>query len=90
MKQKRAHWTWRATISRLSRERIAIEYHWHDVTAGLPETYDVIVTNPPFHTANGADNPGLGRRFIAAAAQALNPGGRLCLVANRHLPYEAY
>ncbi len=68
---------------------VAIDYHWHDVTAGLSRTYDVIVTNPPFHTSNGADDPGLGRRFIGAAARALNPGGKLFLVANRHLPYEA-
>lgn len=69
--------------------RVAIDYHWRDVTAGLPKAYDVIVTNPPFHTSNGADDPGLGRRFISAASRALNPGGRLFLVANRHLPYEA-
>ena len=30
----------------------------------------------------------IGRAFIAAAAAALKPGGRLWLVANRHLPYE--
>src|SRR5690606_20172087 len=35
------------------------------------------------------DRPGLGQRFIEVAAQALRPGGRLFLVANRHLPYEA-
>ncbi len=68
--------------------RTAIQYHWHDVTSGLPQTYDVIVTNPPFHTSHGSDDPGLGRRFIAAAARGLRPGGRLFLVANRHLPYE--
>ena len=28
-------------------------------------------------------------RFIAVAARAGGPGGRLLLVANRHLPYEA-
>jgi len=66
-----------------------IEYYWHDVTSGLPATYDVIVTNPPFHTGGGSEDPGVGRRFIAAAAAALNPGGRLWLVANRHLPYES-
>jgi len=58
------------------------------VTAGLPDRYDVIVCNPPFHTHARADRPDIGRRFIAAAAQALQPGGRLWLVANRHLPYE--
>lgn len=65
-----------------------LDYFWHDVTVGLPRHYDVIVTNPPFHQGR-ADLPELGRAFIAAAADALVPGGRLWLVANRHLPYEA-
>jgi 16S rRNA (guanine1207-N2)-methyltransferase len=65
------------------------EFHWHDVTTGLPRRYDVIVTNPPFHAQGSADRPDIGRRFIAVAAQSLNPGGCLWLVANRHLPYEA-
>jgi 16S rRNA (guanine1207-N2)-methyltransferase len=69
--------------------RATLEYHWHDVTAGLPHQYDVIVTNPPFHTQSSADRPDIGRRFITSAAAALNPGGSLWLVANRHLPYEA-
>ena len=69
--------------------RAALEFRWHDVTAGLPETYDVIVSNPPFHTQGRADRPDIGRRFIAVAAQALRPGGRIWLVANRHLPYES-
>jgi len=63
-------------------------FHWHDVTAGLPGRYDVIVSNPPFHV-DAASEPALGRAFIASAAQALSPGGQLWLVANRHLPYEA-
>jgi 16S rRNA (guanine1207-N2)-methyltransferase len=65
-----------------------LEYLWHDVTAGLPKRYDFIVSNPPFHTQSRADRPDIGRRFIAVAAEALKPGGRLWLVANRHLPYE--
>jgi 16S rRNA (guanine1207-N2)-methyltransferase len=63
-------------------------FHWHDVSSGLPGRYDFIVTNPPFHQGR-ADLPELGRAFIDAAAQALAPAGRLWLVANRHLPYEA-
>lgn len=63
--------------------------HWHDVTLGLPCSYDAVVTNPPFHAQSRADRPDLGRRFIEVAADALRPGGRLFLVANRHLPYEA-
>jgi 16S rRNA (guanine1207-N2)-methyltransferase len=65
-----------------------VDYHWHDVTTGLPQRYDFIVSNPPFHTQSRADRPDIGRRFIAVAAESLKPGGRLWLVANRHLPYE--
>ena len=67
---------------------VAVALHWHDVTTGLPGRYDAIVSNPPFHQGR-ADQPELGRAFIAAAARALTPHGQLWLVANRHLPYEA-
>jgi 16S rRNA (guanine1207-N2)-methyltransferase len=70
-------------------QRATVAFHWHDVTTGLPHPADFIVTNPPFHGLGQADRPDLGRAFIAAAAQALRPGGRLLLVANRHLPYES-
>ena len=64
-------------------------FHWHDVAAGLGEVgYDAIVMNPPFHTGQNTD-VGLGKAFIHTAAAALKRGGRLFLVANRQLPYEA-
>lgn len=69
--------------------RVAVGFHWHDVAAGLPKRYDAIVCNPPFHAQGAGERVDLGRAFIAAAADALRPGGRLWLVANRHLPYEA-
>ena len=69
--------------------RVPLGFHWHDVTAGLPRRYDAIVSNPPFHAQGREERTDLGRGFIAAAAAALQPGGRLWLVANRHLPYEA-
>ncbi len=69
--------------------KTSLAYRWHDVTTGVPGQYDFIVSNPPFHTQSRADRPDVGRRFIAVAAEALKPGGRLLLVANRHLPYEA-
>ena len=70
-------------------DRVELTHHWQDVTQGLSGSYDVIVCNPPFHTQQAGDRPDIGRRFIAVAARALRPGGRLWLVANRHLPYEA-
>lgn len=69
--------------------RVDIGLHWHDVTTGVPGRYDVIVSNPPFHADDRADRPELGQRFIGVAADALVPGGRFFMVANRHLPYEA-
>lgn len=62
--------------------------YWQDVTAGLGQRYHAILSNPPFHLDRG-DRPDLGLAFIRAAADALRPDGRLWLVANRHLPYEA-
>lgn len=67
---------------------VAVKYHWHDVASGVAERFDAIVCNPPFHALGRGDRPDIGRAFIAAAANALKPGGRLWLVANRHLPYE--
>jgi 16S rRNA (guanine1207-N2)-methyltransferase len=62
-------------------------FHWLDATQGLPERYDFIVSNPPFHI-DRADRHDLGQGFIRSAAAALKPGGRFWMVANRRLPYE--
>ncbi|MEL6954543.1 MAG: class I SAM-dependent methyltransferase [Pseudomonadota bacterium] len=61
---------------------------WEDVTAlSSAQSYDFILSNPPFHTGRAAD-PSLGVRFIEAAAASLSTKGRFFMVANRHLPYE--
>ena len=63
-------------------------YHWLDLAREeVKARYDLIVMNPPFH-AGRAQDPGIGIAFIATAAKALKPGGRLLMVANRKLPYE--
>ena len=72
----------------LADAHIPVHCHWHDVGRGVDERFDAIVCNPPFHALGRGDRPDIGRAFIAAAAAALKPGGRLWLVANRHLPYE--
>lgn len=68
--------------------RATLDFRWHDVATGLGARYDFIVSNPPFHLG-ASTRVDLGRAFIASAAAALQPGGQLWLVANRHLPYEA-
>ncbi|MDA3914097.1 MAG: class I SAM-dependent methyltransferase [Oleiagrimonas sp.] len=67
---------------------LELALHWNDVERGLKSGYHVVVSNHPFHV-DRADRPELGQAFIRAAASALKPGGRLLMVANRHLPYES-
>ncbi len=71
-----------------SERGVPVHCHWHDMARGVDQRFDAIVCNPPFHALGRGDRPDIGRAFIASAAAALNPGGRLWLVANRHLPYE--
>ena len=62
---------------------------WCDLIAEpVGRRYDVVVMNPPFHQGRAAE-PAIGEGMIRAASKALKPGGRLFLVANRPLPYEA-
>lgn len=69
---------------------VRASFHWLDIaTEGAPAAYDAIVCNPPFHAGRAAD-PALGQSIVAAAARALKPSGRLCMVANRGLPYEGH
>ena len=51
------------------------------------ERYDLIVTNPPFHTGKAVDYDAAGA-FIAGARELLTPRGRLMLVANTFIRYE--
>lgn len=67
----------------------ARNFFWHDLLGEkVTEHYDAIVMNPPFHKARAAD-PLIGQGMIKAAATALRRGGRLLMVANTALPYEA-
>ncbi|TZF90415.1 class I SAM-dependent methyltransferase, partial [Cognatilysobacter lacus] len=68
---------------------VVVSTRWADVTAGIDDRYDVVISNPPFHAEDRTDRPELGRRFIEAASRALKIGGHFFMVANRHLPYEA-
>jgi 16S rRNA (guanine1207-N2)-methyltransferase len=50
--------------------------------------FDVVVTNPPFHLGRATEYD-VAQQFIRDAARVLTRAGRLLLVANRFLPYEA-
>lgn len=64
-------------------------FHWADALSfKLAEPVNGVIMNPPFHEGRSAD-PALGVGFIQAAARILTGAGRLWMVANRHLPYEA-
>ncbi|ADO42057.1 class I SAM-dependent methyltransferase [Ketogulonicigenium vulgare] len=65
------------------------KFTWADATQfKADKAYDAVVMNPPFHIGAKGE-PALGRAFITAAQRILHPGGKLWMVANRHLPYEA-
>mgnify|MGYP005989686017 CR=1 FL=1 len=65
------------------------EFLWEDATDWVPpHRLDAGVMNPPFHTGR-ASEPQIGQAFVAAAARILSVQGKLWMVANRHLPYEA-
>ena len=67
---------------------VPVTFHWQDLTSEpIEKRFHVIVMNPPFHAGRAAE-PALGQAFIAAAARALKPKGRLLLVANSGLSYE--
>ena len=78
----------KANMSRLAPE-MAATFNWQDLIAEKASgDYDTIIMNPPFHQGRAAD-PAIGNAIIRNAHNALHKGGKLYLVANRNLPYEA-
>jgi 16S rRNA (guanine1207-N2)-methyltransferase len=53
----------------------------------IPQRYDLILSNLPFHTAHAVDYQA-AQAMISRSFQALNPGGRLVIVANRFIRYQ--
>jgi 16S rRNA (guanine1207-N2)-methyltransferase len=64
-----------------------------DVFSDIPRTvggtFDFILSNPPFHSGIATDYQP-AQQLIEGARRYLKPGGRMILVANRHLAYEQW
>jgi len=66
-----------------------VELHWRDAACeALPQRLDWVVCNPPFHSGQARDVE-LGQAIVANGCRSLKRGGRIFIVANRKLPYEA-
>ena len=77
-----------------SRENLALNHIVNaDVFAGnildpiVPNKYDLILTNPPFHTGHAVDYH-IARSMIIQSFQALAPGGQIIIVSNRFIRYD--
>ncbi|MEA3308070.1 MAG: methyltransferase [Chloroflexota bacterium] len=53
------------------------------------QTFDTVITNPPFHSGYEMDFE-IAQLFIAETAQILRPGGTLYLVVNAFLDYKGW
>ena len=53
-----------------------VEVQWADVYEGSPDSYDVVVGNPPYFAEHR-----IGEYFIDTARRVLEPTGRLYLVS---------
>jgi len=56
---------------------------------GLHESFDVILTNPPFHQGKVTDM-GVGRIWLKQCRGLLKPGGECLAVVNRFLNYQDF
>lgn len=66
-----------------------VHFHHGDGLEGYcGDAAQLILCNPPFHQEHTV-NEFAGRRLLDQCSQHLQPGGRLLLVANRHLDYQS-
>jgi 16S rRNA (guanine1207-N2)-methyltransferase len=78
----------RSAQATLEANELSGEVIHSDVDANLGDrTFDVILSNPPFHVGRGVVLD-VAAEFIACAQRRLKPGGAVYIVANDFLPYE--
>ena len=78
-----------STQENIARNRITnCQVFWSDLLAAVSgNSYDLIISNPPFHAGIQVDYLA-SRALITSAISALAVGGVLRIVANRFLPYD--
>jgi 23S rRNA (guanine1835-N2)-methyltransferase len=75
----------RRTVTPLAPEA---SFHVTDVLDGIGDaSADLVLCNPPFH-AGGARTTSVALRMFAESQRVLRPGGRIVVVANRHLGHH--
>ena len=57
------------------------------LSSQAPDSADLILCNPPFHQQNTITEH-IAKQMFEQSHQILSKGGRLVVVANRHLPYQ--
>lgn len=72
----------------LRENRLDAKVQASDGFSAVDGTFDWIISNPPFHDGIATDYRFV-EKFIAEAPRFLKPGGRLRIVANAHLNYQA-
>ncbi|MFD9723780.1 methyltransferase [Streptomyces sp. NPDC059072] len=70
--------------------RRTAEFHVGDGVAMLsPNSVDLVLCNPPFHS-HQATTDATALRMFAQSRKVLRPGGELWVVANRHMGYHTH
>lgn len=62
-------------------------FNWADGLNCQPNSYDLILCNPPFHEAHTVGDH-IAKRLFKQSKTALTPKGQLIVVGNRHLQYH--
>lgn len=83
-----------ATKASLALNNVAkVEVMASDVFSDIPRdiggSFDWVISNPPFHSGIATDYQP-AQRLIQDSKRYIRSGGRLMIVANRHLPYEQW
>lgn len=76
--------------SMLNMENEKAHFHWDDTLQSFEEnTFDLVVSNPPFHFEHET-NIEVTTRLFVEVKKVLKPGGRFICVANQHLNYKTH